>query len=111
MLGGIKMKVSFVIGTLIALLNILLALLAKDWKIAFVLSGSVSVITLVITSMLRNAMLIFNRGFKASKGDRNSFLEAEKIMKLISAFGFPNIVLTVILFFRLYGINYIMKRI
>jgi hypothetical protein len=105
------MILALIIGTAIALFNILLALIISDWNIALILSGTISIIAIIITSLIRNLSLLLNHRPQSNLEAKSSMYEAENIAKLIFVFSTPHILISVILFLRIYGIETILEKI
>lgn len=104
---GDTMIIAFLIGLFIAGLGIILSIAIGNFQLSFALSGTAGVISLVISSMIGNmAVISRSRIAKRKEGEREekSILESEgkNWARAISLFGFPNIVVAIILFFKLY---------
>ena len=104
------MIIALIIGSAIALFNILIAIIVNEWNIALILSGTVAVIAIVITSIIRNASLIFNRRSKDDQANRKSLMEIENIAKMITVFTIPHVLVTVVLFLKQYGIEFLLDK-
>lgn len=97
------MIIAFIIGLFVAGIGALVSISIGNWQFSFAISGVAGIASIIISSILRNVALISKR--KALKGDEDedrASLEGEAWGKAISIFGFPNILITVILYFKLY---------
>lgn len=97
------MAIALIIGLFLAGIGALGSVATGNWQISFVVSGAVGVISIVISSMLRNMAVISRKRTHEKKedGDRAA-VEGEKWARTISLFGFPNILIAVVLYFKLY---------
>lgn len=104
---GDTMIAAFLIGLFIAGLGIILSIAIGNFQLSFALSGTAGVISLVISSMIGN-MAVISRSRMAKKkeedGEEKNRLESEgkNWARAVSLFGFPNIVVAIIMFFKLY---------
>ena len=99
------MITALIAGSCVALFGVLLSLIVNNWFIALVFSGTVGVISMVLTSILRNASIVMMKKSKESDNGRKSLEEADKIAKMVGIFGLPNIVLAVVTYIIMYGIQ------
>ena len=97
------MTTAFITGLIIGVAGILLSIAASNWQIAFLLSGVSAGFSLIIGGMLRNFSLIMKKKskYKGSVSDL-PLTDEENWVKGIIAFGIPNLVIAVVLYFILY---------
>lgn len=95
---------AFIIGLMIAGGSIFLSLVTHNWYIGFSLSTAMGAISFVMTSILRNFLLILKRKAEIKKEELQSRVvnELDQFSKIIALFGLPNIVTAIILYFKLY---------
>jgi len=97
------MIAAFIAGLAVAALGVLASFAAQNWEIAFIISATVSGITLVMSSTFHSASSMMQKGIKAK--DEQMFKavkEGASWTNALTAFSIPNIVTAVILYFKLY---------
>lgn len=96
------MIISFIIGLFVAGIGALVSLAIDNWQFSFAISGVAGVISIVMSSMFRNMSIISRKRTYSKEEENKAALEGETWAKMISIFGFPNVLITVILYFKLY---------
>lgn len=89
-------------GLSVAAFGALLSYLTNTWQISFIISLTAAAISLMATSMLRNTALISSRKGKIKGQEDKAVKEAEAWAKASAIFGFPNAIIAILLYFRLY---------
>lgn len=97
------MVAAFTIGLFVAGIGALVSMAIGNWQFSFAISGVAAVMSIVMSSMFRNIGIISRKKAEARGEEGNRALrEGENWARMISLFGFPNILITVILYFKLY---------
>ena len=97
------MITAFILGLVITCIGLLLSLAVQNWYISFAVSVVIAVISLIITSILKNfALILRKRSEMKGNVERKVSEELESMAKILMVFGLPSIVNAVILYFRLY---------
>jgi membrane protein implicated in regulation of membrane protease activity len=97
------MIIAFIAGLLVAGLGALLSVAADNWQVSFVISGTVAVISVVLTSLFRNVSVISEKRSEIRKeGKLKAIDDIDVWAKIIAIIGFPNVIVAVWLFLKLY---------
>lgn len=97
------MIIALIVGVLIAGVGILLSILSNNWQVSFVISGTVAIISLVITSLFKNLSVISGKKSQIKMGEKLKAIDDIDIWgKVIVTVGIPNIIVAVWLFLKLY---------
>lgn len=94
---------AFLVGLSVAAMGLLASLIARNLQISLIISGSLSIIALIIASMIANFSLILKKkvGLQGKTEDI-SLKQGERLARAITLFASPNAVVAVFLYFRLY---------
>ena len=97
------MLTAFILGLGMTCVGLLLSLAVQNWYISFGISAVIGAISLVITSILKNFALILRKRAEVRPKEAQKVLrELESMAKILMAFGLPNVVNGIILYFKLY---------
>lgn len=97
------MIIAFIAGLLVAGLGALLSMIVNNWQVSFVISSTVAVISIVLTSLFKNVSAIYQKRSEIRKeGKLKAIDDIDVWAKIIAIIGFPNIIVAVWLFLKLY---------
>ncbi|MFU0823573.1 hypothetical protein [Clostridium sp.] len=97
------MIIALVIGLFVAAIGALVSMAIDNWQFSFAISGVAAVMSIVMSSMFRNIGIISRKRAEARGEKGNKALEeGENWARALSLFGLPNIIITIVLYFKLY---------
>jgi MFS family permease len=97
------MIIAFIAGLLVAGVGALLSIATNNWQVSFVISGTVAVISVVITSLFKNVSVISNKRSEIKKVEKPKAIDdIDAWGTVIAIVGIPNVIVTVWLFLKLY---------
>lgn len=96
------MIITFVLGLAVAGIGIIISSISNNWQISFIISGAVSAVALVIASMIANISFILKKKRTVRSEESTALKEGERLARAITVFASPNVIMAVILYFKLY---------
>lgn len=102
-IGGEFMIIAFIAGVFIAGIGVLISVAANNWQIAFIISGIIAVISVALTSLFRNIAIVGSKRAKVRNEKPIKAIDSAEVWAKVTAIvGFPNIIIAVWLYLKLY---------